>query len=158
MASLLVYGSLLNKNELLKKNINLSNCIPVIVKNFKRGFTQEPSWRKTAGNNRAVLRVDISNDHFINALLIQNISQESLKDIDKREIGYNRVIVDKKDIKLCYGSLKEKKEDDIYIYIGKKEKYNSDIFPNPDYLNLCLEGAAQWGEKFHKDFLDSTIY
>lgn len=158
MAALLVYGSLINKNELLDKNIDLLDCIPVKVYNLKREFSQEPSWRKSEGDDRAVLRVDIKKKHFINALLVQNIKNKAIKDLDHRERGYDRIKVEKTDIEFCYDMNKKRLElsEQVYIYIGKCDKLNPLILPNPHYLDICLEGAKQWGDRFYKDFIEST--
>ena len=150
--NLVVYGSLINKNELLKEGISLVDVECVRVQGFKRVFNQEPSYRFVDSINRAVLNVQESKELWFNAIVIKNLSEEYFKTLDEREKGYNRVSLkaeqvisyDKKNIPNCF------------IYIGKKEKESFEILPNEEYLNICLKGVKTFGEDFHKEFLDTT--
>ena len=154
--SLLVYGSLINKDELKKENISLENCIPVKVKDLKREFTQEPTFRKIDSINRAVLSVKENPDSFINAILINKVKRTHIENLDIRESGYYKyeVSLEKIDFKYTHNSIEL---DEVYIYMGKKEKRNEEILPHLDYLQLCLHGAKDWGEEFYKDFIKTTF-
>ena len=154
--SLLVYGSLINKDELKKENISLENCIPVKVKDLKREFTQEPTFRKIDSINRAVLSVKENPDSFINAILINKVKRTHIENLDIRESGYYKyeVSLEKIDFKYTNNSIEL---DEVYIYMGKKEKRNEEILPHLDYLQLCLHGAKDWGEEFYKDFIKTTF-
>lgn len=154
--SLLVYGSLINKDELLNNDIEILDYTPVFVKGFKREFSQEPSWRKSTSQNRAVLNVREDANHFINALLI-NIYKENITILDKREIGYKRLKVDSNCIEFKYGLKKHIRQNDIFIYVGKDEKYNNLILPNLEYMDICIQGATTWGKFFYDDFIKSTF-
>lgn len=153
--SLLVYGSLINKDELKKEKIDLKNCIPVLVKDLIREFNQEPSFRKIDSINRAVLSVHKKEGSYINAILINNVSKEHIKNLDSRESGYIKYKVDLEKIEFKYTS-EFVKVDEVYVYIGKDEKRNDNILPNLNYLQLCLNGAKHWGDKFYKDFVRFT--
>lgn len=154
--SLLVYGSLINKDELKKENIDLENCIPVYVSHLKREFTQEPTYRKVDSINRAVLSVKEENESFINAILIKNVEKSHIENLDIREAGYFKYQVLTKNIKFKYAK-QNIDLDEVYIYMGKDEKRNESIFPNQNYLQLCLNGARNWGEEFYKDFIKTTF-
>ncbi len=155
MINLIVYGSLINKQELLNKNISQDRCIPIIVKGLKREFSQEPSWRKSTLNDRAVLSVFPSKDHHINGILIKDIKESELIELDHRERGYQRIEIDLSQIETKYGKNKLNNNKN-YIYMGKKQKYNNKINPNPQYLELCISGAKSWGDDFYVDFINTT--
>lgn len=154
--SLVTYGSLINKNELLNNDIDILDYKPIILNGFKREFSQEPSWRKSTSINRAVLNTKEDSNHFINALLI-DIYIKDIEVLDKREIGYNRLKVDRNSIEFKYDLIENIKQNDIFIYTGKPEKYNNLILPNLDYMNICIQGANSWGDVFYNDFIKSTF-
>jgi hypothetical protein len=94
MNALIVYGSLINKSELVQNGFSLGNTRPAIVQGFKRVFHQEPSWRKSGqGEERAVLNVVSSQPHWFNGLLVSNLDDGFFVDLDERERGYNRIRV-----------------------------------------------------------------
>lgn len=154
--SLVVYGSLINKVELLNNDIEILNYKPILLNGFKREFSQEPSLRKSTIINRAVLNVKEDDKHFINALLI-DIYKDDISILDKREIGYNRLKITSDKIEFKYDLISEIKNRDIFIYTGKEEKYNNDILPNIQYMDICLNGAKNWNESFYEDFIKSTF-
>ncbi|CAN2043485.1 Gamma-glutamylcyclotransferase [Candidatus Magnetomoraceae bacterium gMMP-13] len=157
MNGLLVYGSLINNNEIKSKHFDLYNRLPVFVHGFKREFSQEPSWRRSSGRDRAVLTVIPDKDYHINAILFQDVPLKVFPLIDERERGYNRVEVNHKNV-LTYQNFERPIEcNTIYIYTGKPEKRNCELFPNPDYLSICINGAKEWGATFYDDFLNTTF-
>lgn len=156
IVSLLVYGSLINKNQLLNNDIKILKYTPVLVNGFKREFTQEPSWRKSTSINRAVLNVKENDQYSTNALLI-DIYKDDIKVLDKREIGYNRLKVSSDKIEFKYDLITKIKNKDVFIYTGKEEKYNNLILPNLEYMDICLKGAENWNQSFYKDFINNTF-
>ncbi len=155
MEALIVYGSLINKSELEKGGFPLDSTRPVVVRGFKRVFCQEPSWRPDQGEQRAVLNVISSKQHWFNALLISSLDDAFLADLDKREKGYNRIRVAPSYLP-GYHFLHTTPQN-TYIHVGETDKQSVSILPNASYLSMCLEGARQWGEDFYNEFLDSTF-
>lgn len=153
---IIAYGSLINKNELLNSEVKILTYEPIVLKGFKREFNQEPSWRKSTNENRAVLNVSENKNHFINALLLE-VDSASLDFIDNRERGYDRLKVKNSDLTFPYTKNKRNIDKDIFIYLGKKEKQNNLILPNLEYLDICLDGSKSWGEEFYSDFLNTTF-
>jgi hypothetical protein len=153
MYNQIVYGSLLHPKELKKHGISIDRISFVKVKNFKRIFNQEPSWRKAEGINRAVLNIQKDKTSWFNAIVIKGITNENLIELDKRERGYDR-------INLKDGLVIEYKNNKIvkncFVYIGKERKQNKNILPNNEYFGLCLRGAKSYFEIFYKDYLVST--
>ena len=157
MSGLVVYGSLINKLEIERKNIKLEEVFPVSVKGFKRVFSQEPSWRRSSGNDRAVLTVVEDEYNSINAILILGLNNDALHLFDERERGYWRKKVNLKNVNYCPKTGNDIVINDVYIYVGKQEKYNENLMPNPDYLRICIDGAKMWSEEFYEEFLKTTF-
>lgn len=158
MPDLIVYGSLINKEELFDAFCYISekDTTPIIVNGFKRVFNQESSWRECEENKLAVLNVVRSDDNWFNGLFVHLENESCFFPIDKREVGYKRVKLDPKSIGFVYG-ISTKLEDEIWIYTGKKQKLRYDISPIPSYLDICLKGAKMWGKEFYNDFLTTTF-
>lgn len=157
MDALIVYGSLINESELIQYGFPLDSTYLVVVQGFKRIFSQEPSWRLDQGEQRAVLNVISSEQHWLNALLISGLNESFLVDVDKREQGYDRIRVAPSHLRAYYSHHTAPVPQDIYIHSGKRDKQSDSILPNTSYLDICLEGAKRWGEDFYTDFLDSTF-
>ncbi len=149
----IVYGSLLHPKELKSHGISIDMIEFVRVKGYKRIFNQEPSRRRADTINRAVLNIQKDNNSWFNAILIKNISENSLKELDIREIGYDRLNLQDGCVK-CYkdGTIVQ----NCFVYMGKDGKQNSKILPNIDYFKLCLNGAKSHFDRFHIDYLSTT--
>ena len=152
MKNLIVYGSLINKKELIKEGISLLDIEPIKVHGFKRVFNQEPSYRLVDSINRAVLNIEEEKDSWFNALVIKNLSDEYFEILDKREKGYNKFFLEDNSVKTY---------DDIsvlncVVYKGKVQKKNNEILPNFDYLKICLDGVQDFNKDFFNDFLKTT--
>jgi len=104
-----------------------------------------------------VLNVISSEQHWLNALLISGLNEGFLVDVDKREKGYDRIRVAPSYIQAYRPDHTAPTPQNIYIHSGNTDKQNDSISPNTSYLDVCLEGAKQWGEDFYTDFLDSTF-
>ncbi|NQY93992.1 MAG: hypothetical protein HRT43_07490, partial [Campylobacteraceae bacterium] len=70
MFALIVYGSLMNKNEIYKYDCVIEDIIPIKVLHYKRSFNLLPSVRVGIGNYKSVLNIQESRNHFFNALCI----------------------------------------------------------------------------------------
>ncbi len=156
MNAIIVYGSLINKDQLAKESLQLGEAWPVSVHGYKRIFNQEPSWRKGHDQRRAVLNVVPSDQHYFNGLLVWVRDESNFQDLDERERGYNRVGLEWSRLEEYPGFSFPGEQESIYIYTGKPEKRSDDLLPNDNYLELCLNGAKQWGEKFYEVFLQTT--
>ncbi len=163
MSAIIAYGSLINPAQLCA-SYPLTASYPVVVSGYRRAFNQEPSWRKGDAQRRAVLNAVPSNNDCFNALLINLQGGSDFRELDKREKGYDRTLVDSSRIAridsihrpLYSESSFRLSSEQIYLYVGKPDKRNNDILPNEDYLTLCLHGARYWGKAFYKQFLQTT--
>jgi len=154
MFGLVVYGSLLHKNEINKYDSTIENIIPVKVLDYKRSFNLLPSVRKGIGNYKSVLNIQESNNQLFNGICIV-YKEIDIALIDNREKGYDRVTLNSKNIK-TYNNNISLDSLNIYVYQGFKHMIDDSIMPNVDYLKLCLEGSKQWGDEFHSDFIKTT--
>lgn len=156
MFSLLAYGSLLHPDELARHGLESASCTPVRVSGFLRSFCQEPSWRPATSEERGVLTVRPSAEHWFNALRIDGFGAEALAELDHRERGYRRAAVPPDRLR-GYGPEPLARAPECVLYLGREEKFNAAILPGADYLELCVAGAAAWGPDFLRDFLETTF-
>ncbi len=144
MDALIVYGSLIDKLELVQGGFSLDSTRPVVVRGFKRIFAQEPSWRSDQGEERAVLNVVCSQEHWLNAVLVFGLDDGIWTELEEREKGYNRVRVAPRSLREKYGSYSTAPTlQNIYVYVGKTDKQSDSVLPNSSYLHKCLEGAKR---------------
>ncbi len=137
--------------------IRRTNVRAVTVSGFRRSFSQEPSRRKGVGNKRGVLTVSPSDEASMSAVLISEVSRSALAALDERELGYDRVGVRESRVQPFGDSRFDMDHEDVFIYVGKPHRFNSELEPNIDYLKLCIHAAADWGEVFHETFLNTTF-
>ncbi len=153
MYNQIVYGSLLNKDELKKQNINPERVELVKVSGFIRVFNQEPSWRIVKSIERAVMNIEENKSGWFNAIVIKNLDKEYIEDLDNRERGYDRINL--KDNTVTLYNSKEILTNCI-VYRGKSEKQNNKILPNREYFDICLKGAKSYSKAFYNDYLQTT--
>ena len=154
MFGLIVYGSLMHQDEIEKYDSLIHDIIPVNILEYKRSFNLLPSVRVGVGNYKSVLNIQKSRGNFFNGVCIV-YKKLNIEQIDQREKGYNRIIIDSKNIQ-------SKKNMDLinslttYAYSGFEHMIDHTIMPNVDYLKLCLEASKQHGDSFYNDFVDTT--
>jgi len=154
MLGIITYGSLINTQEIEKQQDDPTHIIPVKLETFKRSFNQRPAWRKSTGEYSAVLNVQISEQNWLNGVCYC-YADFDFTTLDNRERGYSRTVVPPDKIN-GYQGHRLPDLAGIFIYLGKKEYEHSTLLPNPDYLDICLKGAKNWGEDFYRDFLNTT--
>jgi len=154
MLGIIAYGSLINLQEIKSQRERPAHAIPIRLETFKRSFNQQPAWRNNSGTHSAVLNIQTSEQNWLNAVCFC-YAEFDFKTLDIRERGYSRIPVTTDRISSYQGHhLPELKE--AFIYLGKGEYRNNALLPNPDYLNICIVGAKNWGEVFYRDFLNTT--
>ena len=154
MLGIITYGSLINPQETETLRKRPTHIIPIKLETFKRSFNQRPAWRRSTSEHSAVLNVQTSEQNWLNAVCYC-FNGFDFSDLDNRERGYSRTVVQPDKIS-CYQGHNLPKLEEICIYLGKTEYQNNTLLPNPDYLDICLKGAKNWGEDFYHDFLNTT--
>jgi hypothetical protein len=152
------YGSLINKNELIKEFSKKKKVIPVIVSGLKRVFNVSVS-----GGAYKVLGIKESSSSKTecNGVLIK-VNEAELEALIERESNYIVKAIEQNRISFDYGKqLTFKKDDQILCFYPKPKftlnKMQSTSRPiRPNYLNICLEGAGAFGKDFLRDFTDTT--
>lgn len=145
------YGSLTNRREIERTVGGGFDATPVVVDGWTRTFDQETVWRPTEGRQRAVLTVTPSDD-WINAVLISGLDGDDLENFEAREAGYRSEKVDVAEVE-PYDS-GDVEVDEALVSVGTRRR--DDVLPIPSYVELCLEGAEDWGEGFLRDFVETT--
>ena len=154
MTGLVVYGSLMAKAEITALGLSPDNATPVMLQGFRREFSQEPSWRQGQGVQRAVLTLVRSPGRSVNVILLQSLSDAMITQLDIRERGYDRVRIEPS----CLSGLNPNdsfalaSQATVVTYLGKREKRNQNLLPNPQYLERCQSAAKDWGEEFFQLF------
>lgn len=154
MLGIITYGSLINPQEAEGMGTPPAHIIPLKLDTFKRSFSQKPAWRKSTSKNSAVLNVRRSEQDWLNAVCYC-FHDFDFTALDKRERGYFRTVVQHEKVR-CYQGYGLPELRELSIYLGKTEYQNDTILPNPDYLDICLRGAKNWGKYFYRDFLNTT--
>ena len=149
------YGSLVNnrsRNTTLKRNSE--SFTTIINKDF--GYIRKWNYYDKNINKIALgLEKNINGD-YINGILF-NVEESELVELDKREIGYERIIIPNKYIDSHNLILSEKVI--IYTYIPTENFKIKEINKNKDnkkYLNICCDGFIKYGENFFKQFYQYT--
>ena len=130
MSAIVVYGSLINKDQLAKESSHCGEASPVLVHGYQRVFNQEPSWREGHEKRRAVLNVIPSKKHVFNGVLLPLRDSKVFHDLDERERGYDRVRLECSQLAQCAGLPFPSQTDSIFIYRGKLDKRNDDMLPS----------------------------
>lgn len=154
MVGIIVYGSLLNSAELADHDLSTEHVVPVKVRGYKRLFNQKPSWRIGTGDHIGVLNVECASEAWINAICLY-IPYEEQNVFASRESGYIREEIHINAI-TCYSGFCMIEDVSYYIYRGKEEKLGKNILPNHEYLDICIQGAEEWGEDFMREFFTTT--
>jgi hypothetical protein len=153
MTGLLAYGSLIHPGEHADLP-GLRSVHPVLLSGWRRVFHQTPSWRRGEGKEIAVLDL-ISTPGATLPLILLCFDEIDFAELDRRERGYLRIGVEEECI-ASHGGGERPLLRSLHLYTGRPELRDPALLPNPDYLALCLEGAAYWGEEFYRGFLEST--
>ena len=149
------YGSLVNNRSrfiTLKRNSESINS--TIHKDF--GYIRKWNYYNINLNKIALGLEKHINGDYINGIIF-NVDDNELTDLDKREIGYKRMIVPNKYINCIDYILTD--EICVYTYIPIDEFKIKKINKNNDnllYLHLCCDGFIQHGEDFYKEFNQHT--
>lgn len=161
----IVYGSFIHPDDLADLFDDIpGRVVPVKVRGFDRLFNQEASWRESDGDQKAVLNVTPGSDKWFNGVLVADLSREEFREFRKRERGYRLIEVDFDAIESYDRSIIEtdlavdgpdiESQDLVLTTTGLKTR--DSISPIDSYVDLCYDGASQWGTNFLQDFLRTT--
>jgi len=176
MVNVIVYGSLLSKDELERKEGILGyESEFVIVKGFCRIFNKVSTsgrWGISldeifdrSGNLRkkdvAVLNVERGPNFQFNGVLVRDISENDFKGLIERETNCHLLEIAAKNIYDLNNKPLEVSETTYCFqsdeFIDKIKIVRDDILPLPMYLRVCREGAYSLGDKFGRRWDEATV-
>jgi len=164
------YGSLIYSLSRNRTTPNKSKIYPLKIFGLTRGWwgiIPVPNPTTTFLGCVEAYRYGIADDEsYVNGVAYQ-VSQEELKEIDKREIGYSRILVDLKKTQDYTNQFQP--GDKVWVYINKSDDLNfpKNVFPTAEfpivqsYLDLCINGCLEVEKGFKntsgfcEDFINS---
>lgn len=159
--AVVTYGSLLHPQE-IDALFHYEDRIvePVRVEGFSRHFSKSVAThlRDVKGDKSGVLNVHPNREEWFNGLLIGPMSEKGLRKYAFREREYDVTHLEGSQIELYSKSNRrlDRFKSVFTCYLDPSHESVSDYEPEPDYLELCLEGAEQWGEPFLEEFRETT--
>ncbi|WP_109098537.1 gamma-glutamylcyclotransferase family protein [Aquimarina sp. AU58] len=146
------YGSLIESESRLRTTPNAKDVYPVIVSGLKRGW-----FARTGGNSLSTTFLGCIKDSksIVNGV-IYKVSEEEIKNIDSREKGYSRELLDKDKIKFLF-DIKDPNIK-IWTYLNEFDNFKElkNNFPNKkfpivqSYVDMCINGCLEIEAKFDK--------
>ena len=163
------YGSLVETNSRIRTSTDSKLAYPVEISGLQRGW-----WARVpvSGLSTTFLGCALSDSNIVNGVIF-NVNQSDLIKLDKREEGYQRILLDNNAIKDYCNVLR--KEDKVWVYInrdfGQKDFLGKNIpdkeFPIvQSYVDICINGYLGLiekypflkKEKFIEKFITETKY
>jgi len=151
------YGSLINQASLKKTVPEARNIMPAKTYGLQRVFNLASTYRFEPKHNSPVCVLNIAETDAESALngTCFEMDEVSLDNILQREKGYDFC-----KIKACHYD-DEKQTFDAYYFrahLFAPYKFLPKSSVQQHYLNLCLNGGSEYGDKFIEDFKRSTAF
>ena len=146
------YGSLLNERS-RKKTGKTGSSYPVVVSGIHREWDYDQEKR---GMTALGVRFEKGSECSGILTLVPNYS---LGAFDTREVRYTRKEIAHSDIHFFNAdrSFVLKPSDKVWVYIVDKPVKPSNTLPiSQSYVDVCLEGALEFGNDFAKKFITTT--
>lgn len=151
------YGSLLQPSELRELAPETpERAIPVRIDGFRRVLDQRTSRRTDDDVECAVANAVRSPESWTNGVLLPDLTRREFEQFRDRERWYRLVEVPSGDIDPYDRMDASRIETQDLVLTTTGLETNADIEPIPEYVDACLEGAAEWGETFREDFIETT--
>lgn len=147
------FGSLLNNASLRATIPDVTAVDPVVLEDYARVF-ETVSTNRFAADRTPVCVLNIRQEAAgrVNGVCF-DVSQKYFDSLLAREEAYTLAEVSV----ACFTTGKKRL---AYAFLGKEEMKNSNfLFGEPtqmDYLQLCIDGAKDFGDEFYKMFLETT--
>ena len=162
------YGSLMESESRKRTTPHITDVFPVIVKGIRRGWFARTN---PPGLSTTFLGCIKEPDYSINAVIYEATLKE-IEETDKRETGYQRIEVDRLDIKLLASEIDKRAKFWIYLNIFQNQQELLNCIPDNNcpivqsYVDICMNGCIEIEEKFEKakeinfvkTFIQSTTF
>ena len=151
------YGSLLLK-ESRNQTITSDDCIPVVLKGYKRYWGKHTTYKKKFSYSALAIKKTGNKFDKVNGILLK-LNPTQMSKLDSREKGYNRVILNKKNI-IDFNNKNNLNLNNsiIWSYTLDKIEIPNNKYPIiQSYLDYCILGALRISNRFAKLFIKSTF-
>lgn len=152
------YGSLMQTESLKTTVPSAKNLYPVYIKGFRREFTlwDPVGWTETNLDLADIpfCAVDIQpavDDSLVNGIIFE-VDQSEVPALLEREKGYKLIettaydFITQEPIEACM----------VFSANTRTGEYDFESEAQQRYLDVCLEGAKQYGEEFYGMFCNTT--
>lgn len=162
--ALVTYGSLLHPDEIDTLFHRDDRVVePVKVHGYRRGFSKSVAdhLRDVDDEQSGVLNLHHDSENWFNGLMIGPLSEQGLRKYAFREREYDLHSLSESAIDFDYefrhDEAREIEFNEMFTCLLEEESREVGKYdPEPDYLELCLNGARRWSDRFYDDFLEST--
>jgi len=149
------YGSLINMDSISKTLRNLDNTqiniLLVEILGMKRGWFVESS--KVNFTALGVVKKLISK---FNGTLIGPLSKKQINELDKREMKYRRIKIEKENVKIIKQNISIPRGS-IWIYVAKNKKSSSNNCPIiQTYVDVIINSSLKLSKSFTEEFIKTT--
>ncbi len=151
------YGSLINQISLKKTVLEARNIIPAKTYGLQRVFNLASTYRFDSEQNSPICVLNIAEtdaESTLNGTCFE-MDEVSLDNILQREKGYDFCKIK------AHHYHDEKQTFDAYYFRAHQfspYRYLANSSVQQHYLNLCLHGCMEYGDKFIEDFKNSTTF
>lgn len=143
---------------------NFSSPIRVKAHGYVRDFSKIATDWGNDGEDTGVLGIQKAEDEWCNGLVVQGLSQHDFDKYVERETGYDfdshknhDTEYDIKQIDAdCLEPYNKNREIPDEVFTAIMQHRLSEPNPHEEYRELCCNAAAQYGDEFRKDFIQTT--
>jgi hypothetical protein len=163
------YGSLIESQSRIRTNPSSIKAFPVLINELKRGW-----WARVpvSGISTTFLGCTTSKTDSVNGVVFE-VLEDDIKEFDKRENGYNRVLLKNSQIIDYCDILND--NDKVWVYLNSdfnEKEFLSNNIPNKDfpivqsYVDICINGCLELvkeypfleSENFTRNFINDTLF
>ena len=151
------YGSLMSQSSAERTVGKIKERHPVNVTGFKRSFGLLINFYNL---KTAFLSVKNSRDHTMNGVMMQ-LTKNDILNLDKREKGYCRLNIDKKNIELLDQFNFSNQDVNVWMYVindQKPERGDDNYYIAQSYIDVFLSGCLEVNDEFSlSGFADNCV-
>ncbi|MDY6779117.1 MAG: gamma-glutamylcyclotransferase family protein [Halobacteria archaeon] len=151
----LFYGSLMNPEQATFTDSLLERAEPVVVDGYRRVCNKRASWRDPETGRDGVFNIVESEGSYLNAVAMTRLTHDELGSIAVREGSYEMRCVDEDRVSSFDGESARIEGVDCFV-VAMDPSADEEVEPIPQYVDVCLEGARNWGEDFYDVFVETT--
>lgn len=154
----LVYGSLLHRATLAAtlSEATVEAAVPVRVAGYRRAFNKASKHREGEDGETAILNAEPDPEAWLNAVLVPDVPDAEFEHYRQREYRYDLVDVPAGDVTPYDAGDRQLVAAIDERLVATSDGGLTDPEPIPYYVAKCVDGAAEWGDRFLADFVVTT--